>query len=1014
MNLLPTQSYALSQIPTDELIPLLLLDKYPLYDRISSSDGNIHLLCLGNSDLAKRMVLSVLSIGQMIGSKLYIHVISENITQFQKDLLAQAPMLDQYTNISSNEILEECKYAHFTFEKTPKCLDERSYSKIAKKYSSCRYVICATEQSTADKMYAEQLLESFSATQKEETTLLYYSPDIKRGSKPQTKNNITIIPFGYCIALYKKELYELGEKAFRVNYMYEKQYNPHISKEKSLLSFSQNEYAQRSSLLSAIHGSYKLASLGLSIDAKKNHKSIVYLQNRIIEKYTAYLSDATIYAKLIELEHRRWMMAQISDGYKNATVPELEQYGFKYVNGRFNASFKCTDSSVKIHHCLVPCLPDVLRLPNDHEEWDRFESVEQILATKYDELDKISLTTHFLAKQRCERRTTKERIYNILAEISETQHLCVPNDDDLNRTIELFTKFIKEEILLHKSTSSVSTKIQHIHSEFSSRNLNIDNYINQLTNELAIYGEFSAYKDYKASDETIINNLLWILYAKKICVIKQTTPAVISNIAVSLIIEPEKTIYLGSPLPHHIIEFFLKHGNNTILTSETCDINSIKKTIRKVESLVESEDDYRFVIDVTDSSPMFVAAAIKISEQKKNIGVVAYNASDAKLINVSNFDEADIYKLTTSISANEVFELHGAKPKNEHDTYMLRLDPYMNNLWGFYQNHKKDWEMISTFFSIFARGSSEVYMKNWQPQKPLKWTVFKRQIPASIFNASGIQSILERLERVKIIKSIRLVETEGYNDLSFEYCESNFNMLGKLKYLFNTLDNKRLECDISNNPDGSIKIDISSRLRVNLFNQNNEFEDRETKKAYQLEAIKLPLEELKELGLIQNLKFEASDTDGKYTIEFVYPSTAIKDCLTTAGNILEAKVWHSANETGFFDSIQSNFSFVWQSASVSNELDVVMTKGMTTLVCSCKTSKMCKEHLYEIESLARRFSVNSKPIIIYSSDQSIEDGKISNSTKAVIERAKEMGVYLIDKDILNTNLSEELIRIATC
>ena len=83
----------------------------------------------------------------------------------------------------------------------------------------------------------------------------------------------------------------------------------------------------------------------------------------------------------------------------------------------------------------------------------------------------------------------------------------------------------------------------------------------------------------------------------------------------------------------------------------------------------------------------------------------------------------------------------------------------------------------------------------------------------------------------------------------------------------------------------------------------------------------------------------------------------------------------------------------------ADELDVVMTKGITTLVCSCKTSKMCKEHLYEIESLARRFSVKSKPVIIYSSDQSIENGEISNNTNAVIERAKEMGVYLIDKDI---------------
>ena len=62
--------------------------------------------------------------------------------------------------------------------------------------------------------------------------------------------------------------------------------------------------------------------------------------------------------------------------------------------------------------------------------------------------------------------------------------------------------------------------------------------------------------------------------------------------------------------------------------------------------------------------------------------------------------------------------------------------------------------------------------------------------------------------------------------------------------------------------------------------------------------------------------------------------------------------------------------------------------------------------------LANRFSVNTKPVIIYSSDKAYDDGKITSSTTAIRERAKEMGIYLIDKDMLNDNLGKELIRIA--
>ena len=83
-------------------------------------------------------------------------------------------------------------------------------------------------------------------------------------------------------------------------------------------------------------------------------------------------------------------------------------------------------------------------------------------------------------------------------------------------------------------------------------------------------------------------------------------------------------------------------------------------------------------------------------------------------------------------------------------------------------------------------------------------------------------------------------------------------------------------------------------------------------------------------------------------------------------NILEARVWHEAEKAGYFDSLQANFSFSWPDSRISNELDVILTKGLTTLVISCKTAKFNKEHLYEIADLSRRFSVNSIPVIIYS------------------------------------------------
>ena len=138
---------------------------------------------------------------------------------------------------------------------------------------------------------------------------------------------------------------------------------------------------------------------------------------------------------------------------------------------------------------------------------------------------------------------------------------------------------------------------------------------------------------------------------------------------------------------------------------------------------------------------------------------------------------------------------------------------------------------------------------------------------------------------------------------------------------------------------------------------------------------------------------------------------AVKKCLTIAGNVLELYVWYNAKKLHVFDDCAANFAFQWREG-VRNELDVILTKGLTTIVISCKTAKFNKEHLYEIKYLTDKFSVNSKPVIIYSSKLAVEEGTLSANLKPVKERAKAMDIYLIDLNELDVPLGEKLVRIA--
>jgi argininosuccinate lyase len=90
-----------------------------------------------------------------------------------------------------------------------------------------------------------------------------------------------------------------------------------------------------------------------------------------------------------------------------------------------------------------------------------------------------------------------------------------------------------------------------------------------------------------------------------------------------------------------------------------------------------------------------------------------------------------------------------------------------------------------------------------------------------------------------------------------------------------------------------------------------------------------------------------------------------------------------------------------------------LTQSLTILAPVITTAKFNKEHLYEVKCLTERFSLNSKPVIVYTSTQAVENGKITGSLLAVKNRARAMGIHLVDLNDLKGPLGEKLVRIAT-
>ena len=851
----------------DELMSYLLLDKHPLF-RYIGADGNIHVLCLGCGTFVNRMVLSILGTGQMIGHKLYIHIVSSDAERYKFKLLEQAPLLENYADFGDNTVSDENKFVTFTFQNEVDLTDEEICRKVAEEYGNiCRYVVISLGSNNNNITLARRFASEIGKISKAKTLINYYmSEDSASNNRADVEeavvpSHIEVIPFGNKLSSYNKDVHNLGEKAFRVCYLYEKSYNKRASKDEAFRSFisDTNTYRQRSSLAAAIHIDYKLASLGINTtDPKISHKSVSSYQEKIIREYERQLNDKTRYNQLLQLEHLRWMFYMIADGYRLPTPRDHEMYSFKIVDGKFNNAFKCTNDRIKTHHCLVPCNADGIQLPSNHDEWDKYQNADEIWQSNYDDLDKVSLYVHLLAKQRIERPSTSGKIKSIVENDLGDLLFLAPDDKTLEKEYEDFKDWIFQ-VLKHKSPDKLGEKLRHLQEEFALRDIDIKDIVNQLKNEMAIFVEFHAYKDYKVSDKTIIENLLWIKFSNDVIMIKASAASVLSNIAAPLIVEPQKLIYIGPEPQTQIVDFFENHANNTNICYEHCTFDNLEKIIALLNQLT-SNNGSDYVIDVTDSNPFFVAAAVMLAEKNKKIGVICCNTEDFSVTNIMNYPCASIYNLNTSITATEVFGLYGAKAKSNTDNYMLRLRGYMDKLWCFYQNHCSEWEMISSFFEAFGTGSSELHISNLAYSPNCDWSTYKRQVSSEVCEKTGIFDILCEMEKSNIIKGFNRFQTEASTNISFLYpvFEEGKSSIFVQKFtdLLNNLGDVYLNCKISTKSNNAFDIDIISGLKVyRVFKKTGKFTNKDKTKEFDVANMKPILDELEQLQMISSLEF---------------------------------------------------------------------------------------------------------------------------------------------------------------
>ena len=1010
-NLLPL-------VARDELMSYMVLEKYPLY-QYRSADGHIHVLCLGCGVFVRRMILSLISCGQMSDSRLFIHVVSaEPEEQLRSYLRTTAPSLALYADpgASGGEA-----YVTFSYHRVSDVLQEDVCREVLSRHADCRYLLVSlgSNRSNIDaaRLYAAELSRWPGNIGR--TFLGYYCSEDAANNiyslmDPQSIPKwLEVDAFGSSLSAYSDTIRTLGLRTLKMVHLYNKLSNPRISLAESARSLSGDVYGQRSSCAAALHLKYKLASIGINPAPNTTRRSIISAYH----KATA----GDWFGKLLELEHRRWMMYMIADGYRSPSTAQLERYGYEMVDGAFNGTWKCNARA--LHPCLVPCGSTGVTLTR--EDFDRYHTAKAIDEAPFDPLDKVSLTLHMLSAKKCRRiladGTIDDCFRKIANRLSYAQTDAQEDPDRSSDAIPFQTMYDA----LNKVRSSICLEAERMdytgdHGQlsellklFGTWDINITGEITTLRQTLSVFTEHAARKDYKKADETIIRHLLWLMYAENdITCIKLRGRSIADNITGPLILEPHRLVFFGVAQRPEWNEFLRSHGNR----GEIAYLPHCGDTLEQIHAcLKQTAARHRSgcVIDITGADEQMVIAAQRVAHTNSKVSLIRCTP-DGHVENVQRFPTAAAYTLNTTITADEIFSLHGARKRPASSRYMEQLEEQVPVLWDFFREFRSDWNGITAFFANRGTGTSELFLRNIRIDGSTVFKPYSRKLDKSKWDALALGKVFAKLQKHGIIRDLSTEEyLPGRLILSFLYPsveeKPGSDFFRKSLDLF--FSQKivpifvPLRCEIKEKS-GLYTVDISSGCRVDIYDKRDiDFADHR----YQYQTDRIPysrivpaLKRLEELRLIADLELSDQTDAAPVSIRFIYANPGLKTCLATAGNILELFIWKEAKQTGAFDHVLPNLSFVWREG-IDNELDVIMTRGLASLIVSAKTSRFNREHLYEIKYLTEHFSLNSKPVIVYSSDCTRMSDNAVDEMHAVKHRARAMGIYLID---LNELLSQ--------
>lgn len=363
-----------------------MLQKFPMFRyacgaREGSGKRILKAALVGKHRMRNGFLSAVLSIGQMLDTDLEIAVLSPDAEQFWNEYTEQNAGLRQAVRVEiDGKQLPDCLDCNLVGSPLAsiRILNEEAGQGITKLYEEEYRYFALLDSEVAVLKMAEALYRSAKGANCPRICVgcLQKSGYLANQEEYKEKMDLHIISRNnvsemYSEKMYREQIYQMGLMA----HAYYRGVMNHVSGEdtwdrtETEQDYRKNIYNIMSSERAALHGIYKMGSVGIDIGQPGKFRA-----------YFEKLNDEQIVERLGWLEHRSWTAYMLSAGHRPAAVEEMDSYAYQEGN-----DWKDKRDPQKIRHPLLVSSEPVKRLPPDN--WQEMTKEE---ADKLDPLDKVS------------------------------------------------------------------------------------------------------------------------------------------------------------------------------------------------------------------------------------------------------------------------------------------------------------------------------------------------------------------------------------------------------------------------------------------------------------------------------------------------------------------------------------------------------------------------------------------------------------------------------------------------